>query len=143
MAVAAPTLWPALPAGSWTATRQTLHRWLQIVGKTRLALSPLLNQWWQGPFYGSARGRTTGPIPYPAGAFEVLFAFQGHQLVLTTSTGGARQLPLQPQSVADFLPGPPRTAARAGNRSKLPGLTQPSPYASTPSRAAAALTSTS
>jgi hypothetical protein len=102
MATPALTPWPALPAGSWTATRETLQRWLQIVGKTRLALSPMLNQWWQVSFYVSARGLTTGPIPYPAGAFEVLFDFQVHQLVVTTSTGVVRQLPLLPQSVADF-----------------------------------------
>ena len=62
----------------------------------------MLNQWWQVPPYISARGLTTGPVPYPAGAFEVLFDFQAHQVVLTTSTGVVRQLPLQPQSAADF-----------------------------------------
>lgn len=96
------TSWPNVPADSWTATRETLHRWLQIVGKTRLALSPMLNQWWQVPLYLSARGLTTGPIPYPAGSFELTFDFQAHVLTLTTSNDLVKELILQPQSVADF-----------------------------------------
>ncbi len=94
--------WPALPADSWTATRETLHRWTQIVGKTRLALSPLLNHWWQVPLYVTPRGLSTRSIPYPDGAFEVLFDFHAHQLVLYTSDGQARTLKLEPQSVAEF-----------------------------------------
>ena len=31
-------LWPSLPLAEWQDTRDTLHMWLQIVGKTRLAL---------------------------------------------------------------------------------------------------------
>jgi hypothetical protein len=31
--------WPALPWEEWKATANTLHMWMQIVGKTRLALS--------------------------------------------------------------------------------------------------------
>ena len=30
--------WPALPYAEWEATRDTVHMWTQIVGKTRLAL---------------------------------------------------------------------------------------------------------
>jgi hypothetical protein len=96
------TRWPALPADSWTATRETLHRWIQIVGKTRLALSPMLNHWWQVPLYVTPRGLSTLSIPYPEGAFEVLFDFHAHQLVVYTSDGQARTLQLEPQSVADF-----------------------------------------
>ena len=33
--------WPALPLASWQGTYATLHMWLQIVGKTRLALAPM------------------------------------------------------------------------------------------------------
>ena len=94
--------WPALPADSWTDTRLTLHRWTQMVGKTRLALSPMLNHWWQVPLYVTPRGLSTGSIPYPAGAFELLFDFHAHQLVLYTSDGRTRVLALEPQSVAVF-----------------------------------------
>lgn len=40
------THWPALPLDEWRQTRDTLHRWTQIVGKIRLALTPLVNHWW-------------------------------------------------------------------------------------------------
>lgn len=94
--------WPTLPADSWTDTRLTLHRWTQIVGKTRLALSPMVNHWWQVPLYVTPRGLTTSSIPYPAGAFELVFDFHQHQLVLYTSDGQERHLALEPQSVAEF-----------------------------------------
>ena len=99
---APPLPWPDLPADSWTDTRLTLHRWTQMVGKTRLALCPMLNHWWQVPLYVTPRGLSTGSIPYPAGAFEVLFDFHAHQLLLYTSDGRTRNLPLEPQSVATF-----------------------------------------
>jgi hypothetical protein len=31
--------WPVLRVDDWTATRETLHMWLQIVGKVRLVAS--------------------------------------------------------------------------------------------------------
>jgi hypothetical protein len=41
--------WPALPWSEWADTANTLHRWTQIVGKTRLALTPLQKLWWYVP----------------------------------------------------------------------------------------------
>ncbi|MCC3156275.1 DUF5996 family protein [Hymenobacter sp. 15J16-1T3B] len=94
--------WPALPADSWTATRQTLHMWTQIVGKTRLALSPMLNHWWQVPLYVTPRGLSTGSMPYAGGACEIVFDFHHHELQLYTSDGEVRRMALAPRSVADF-----------------------------------------
>ena len=59
-----PESWPALPLESWEPTRATLHMWTQIVGKVRLALTPLVNHWWNVPLYVSARGLTTSSMPY-------------------------------------------------------------------------------
>lgn len=73
-----------------------------MVGKTRLALCPMLNHWWQVPLYVTPRGLSTGSIPYPAGAFELLFDFHAHQLMLYTSDGRTHALALEPQSVAVF-----------------------------------------
>ncbi|PJJ58612.1 DUF5996 family protein [Hymenobacter chitinivorans] len=99
---ASPTPWPALPAAAWQDTRQTLHLWTQIVGKTRLALSPMLNHWWQVPLYVTPRGLSTGPMPTAAGSCEIVFDFRRHQLRLHTSAGQQWDMPLQPRSVADF-----------------------------------------
>src|ERR1700685_4836746 len=97
-----PESWPALPLESWEPTRATLHMWTQIVGKVRLALTPLVNHWWNVPLYVSARGLTTSRIPYGERAFELWFDFIQHRLVLETSDGVVKTIPLAPRSVADF-----------------------------------------
>ena len=94
--------WPALPFADWKDTRATLHMWTQIVGKVRLALSPLLNHWWEVPFYVSGRGLTTSPIPYGTEDFEVRFDFIDHTLDIETSWGETRRTKLVPRTVADF-----------------------------------------
>jgi hypothetical protein len=76
--------------------------WTQIVGKVRLRLTPLVNHWWNVPLYVTARGLTTSCIPYGERAFELRFDFLGHQLVLETSDGLVKTLPLEPRSVAEF-----------------------------------------
>jgi hypothetical protein len=101
-AVRSPDPWPALPIAEWQATRDTLHMWMQIVGKIRLALSPYVNHWWEVPLYVSARGLTTSPIPADSGIFEIEFDFIEHLLIVRTNTGAIKTLPLAPCSVADF-----------------------------------------
>jgi Family of unknown function (DUF5996) len=92
--------WPSSPLAQWQATRDTVHRWTQIVGKTRLALSPRANHWWNSTLYVSARGLTTSLMPY--GAAEIEFDFTGHELVMATTRGAVRRMALAPRSVADF-----------------------------------------
>ena len=76
--------------------------WTQIVGKTRLALAPSVNHWWQVPLYVSARGLTTSRVPYGARGFEVLLDFVSHELVASTDDGGRWTTALAPRTVADF-----------------------------------------
>ena len=94
--------WPALPYAEWKDTCETLHMWMQIVGKVRLALAPRVNHWWEVPLYVSARGLTTSAIPYGAGIFEMEFDFIEHVLRIETSTGETEVLDLEPRSVANF-----------------------------------------
>jgi len=94
--------WPALPLSEWADTYATLHMWSQIIGKVRMALSPRINHWWEVPFYVSARGLTTSPIPYQNGVFEAEFDFIEHELAIRTSGDEARTLRLAPRAVADF-----------------------------------------
>lgn len=91
-----------LPLDSWKDTYATLHMWTQMVGKVRLRLTPFMNHWWNVPLYVTARGLTTSRIPYGAKAFELWFDFIRHQLVLETSDGIVKTLPLVPRSVAEF-----------------------------------------
>src|SRR3984957_19941088 len=94
--------WPELPLAAWQETYATLHMWTQIVGKVRLVLTPLVNHWWEVPFYVSARGLTTSAIPYHDGIFEVEFDFLHHNLIVQTSQGGSKTIALAPRPVADF-----------------------------------------
>ena len=94
--------WPELRVADWTATRDTLHMWTQIVGKIRLAHAPLVNHWWQVTLYMSPRGLTTSAIPYGTGTFDAEFDFLDHVLRIRSSDGGTRTVALRPRTVADF-----------------------------------------
>jgi hypothetical protein len=94
--------WPALPLEAWKDTCDTLHMWTQVVGKVRMALSPFENHWWHVTLYVTARGLTTSPIPYQDRTFEVDFDFIDHNLLIQTSDGTLKTMPLISRSVADF-----------------------------------------
>jgi hypothetical protein len=96
------TRWPAVPLDQWQPTRDTVHLWTQIVGKTRLALAPPLNHWWGCALYVTARGLTTSLMPYAGGGAEIEFDFTGHELTIATTAGGIRRIKLEPRTVADF-----------------------------------------
>jgi hypothetical protein len=95
--------WPELSYPQWCDTLATLQLWTQIVGKIRLSLTPWLNHSWQVPLYLTARGLGTSPIYHGGDALEFEFDFQGSRLLVRTSAGQERTLPLAPQSVADFF----------------------------------------
>ncbi|MEP6993103.1 MAG: DUF5996 family protein [Acidobacteriota bacterium] len=97
-----PDPWPSLPLEAWSDTYATLHLWLQIVGKIRLAYSPWVNHGWSVTLYVTARGLTTSPIPYGARSFQMDFDFIDHQLRIQSSDGGAGALALRPQPVVAF-----------------------------------------
>src|SRR5437762_13942918 len=97
-----PDCWPPLPLSSWKDTCATLHMWTQIVGKVRMALTPLVNHWWNVPLYVTARGLTTSMIPYGDRWFDMEFDFVAHVLRVRTSDGGEHDIPLGPRSVADL-----------------------------------------
>ena len=80
----------------------TLHMWLQIVGKVRLALAAPLNHWWHVPLYVTARGLTTSPIPYGKGEFQVDLDFVEHRLDIIDGDPAAFSMALEPRSVASF-----------------------------------------
>jgi hypothetical protein len=94
--------WPALPWGEWAATADTLHLWTQIVGKTRLALTPLQNHWWNVPLYVTARGLGTSAMVYGEDVLDIEFDFLAHVLHLRLGSGKEHILPLRAHTVADF-----------------------------------------
>jgi hypothetical protein len=94
--------WPELPLAGWIDTRDTLHRWLQIVGKVRLRLTPPINHSWHSTLYLTARGLTTSPIPHGPRSFHIDLDFVDHQLQIAAIDGARGGFALEPQSVATF-----------------------------------------
>jgi hypothetical protein len=94
--------WPTLPFAKWQDTCATLHMWTQIVGKVRLSLAPMVNHWWQVPFYVTATGLTTSVMPYKGRGVQIDFDFCRHVLVVTTSDEQKSEFALAPYSVAQF-----------------------------------------
>ncbi|TRX60634.1 hypothetical protein FNH22_06200 [Fulvivirga sp. M361] len=96
-------LFPELPLEAWETTKETLHRYIQIIGKIRLALMPRKNHWWYITLYVNSRGLTTNAISYDAFTFEIQFDFIHHELQIHTSKGEMRTFNLEDGlSVAGF-----------------------------------------
>jgi hypothetical protein len=94
--------WPALDYRAGRDTVETLHMWMQIVGKIRMAQMPWINHSWHVTLYLTAHGLTTSPMPHDARTFQIDFDFIEHRLIIQTSDGATRMLALRPRSVAVF-----------------------------------------
>ncbi|WP_031032041.1 DUF5996 family protein [Streptomyces sp. NRRL WC-3725] len=111
-------LFPPAPLPEWRDTKETLHRFAQIVGKIRLAASARRNHWWNVPFHVTGRGITTRPMGQVDGnpIFTVDFDFVDHRLIVMTLDGEERSFPLPGQSVASFYDQTLATLAALGVR---------------------------
>jgi hypothetical protein len=94
--------WPEIQFEQLKGTLETVHLWIQIVGKIRLKKMPWLNHSWHVSLYISPRGFTTGSIPYDDGLFQLDMDFITHELIITNSTGLTETVKLFARSVADF-----------------------------------------
>jgi uncharacterized protein DUF5996 len=94
--------WPELHLSEWKPSFETLHLWMQVVGKIRLALTPLVNHWWNTTLYVTPRGLTTSAMPYQDIAFELRFDFIDHKLVIEITGRRPIVTELRPQTPADF-----------------------------------------
>ena len=80
---------PPMPLEDWEPTKDTIHLWAQVVGKIKLALTPLKNQWWNVPLYLDARGLTTRVLRQGESGFRIDLDLVGHRLELVTDAGGS------------------------------------------------------
>jgi len=94
--------WPELPWSEWASTGEALHRWSQLAGKVKLALTPLVNHWWNVTLNVTPSGLSTGLIPYGSDSFEINFDFLRHCLIISRSDGRSDEIPLRAASVAQF-----------------------------------------
>jgi hypothetical protein len=95
---------PELRLDDWEDTKKTLHLWIQIVGKVRLAAVAPRNHWWHAPLYVDVRGLTTRRMHAADGvSFEIRFDFVDHRLVIATNGGKVESFELvDGLSVAEF-----------------------------------------
>lgn len=95
---------PELPLTEWEGTKDTLHLWVQIVGKVRMASTAPRNHWWHVPLYVDVRGLTTRRMHAPSGVtFQINFDFIDHRLVIATNGGALESFDLTDGlSVAEF-----------------------------------------
>lgn len=94
--------WPSLPLAEWKDTYDTLHRWTQIIGKIKLALTPITNHWWNITLHITPRGLTTSSMYYGARPLQIDFDFISHLLLIVTADNPTKTIALMPCSVADF-----------------------------------------
>lgn len=99
----APSDLPPLPLEAWRPTKDTVHLYVQVVGKVKLALTPLRNHWWNVPLYLDVRGLTTRRIRCGEVSFSIDFDFLDHELRVRTDRGEIEGFPLRDGlAVADF-----------------------------------------
>jgi Family of unknown function (DUF5996) len=94
--------WPDLPLEAWRDTRDTLHMWTQIVGKTLLSSCAPQNHWWHVALRVTARGLATPPVTGRDCSYDVEFDFVDHRLLVRTSDGREAALALEPRTVRSF-----------------------------------------
>lgn len=120
-------LFPPLPLAEWRDTKETLHRFEQLIGKIRLTSSTRRNHWWNVPFHLTGRGITTRPMGQSDGnpVFTIDFDFVDHQLIVAALDGTAVSFPLLGQSVASFRSNTLGALADLGIQADIP---HPEPF---------------
>jgi hypothetical protein len=114
--MSADDLYPPLPYGDWVETRDTLHLFLQIIGKVRMKAHPKLNHWWHVTLYPDTRGLTTGRIPYKGRSFQIDYDMVDHVVQVTTNDGGNKGLCRAGQDRGAVLSRPVRRTCDAWHR---------------------------
>ena len=94
--------WPELNFAEIQDTLETLHQWLQIVGKIRLKTMPWQNHSWHTSLYITSHGYSTNAIPFEGNTFQIEFDFKNHQILIQSSQSEDVTIDLYPRTVADF-----------------------------------------
>jgi hypothetical protein len=99
-----PISFPDVDVSRWGPTKKSLHLYLQMLGKVRVALSPPQPNWLFTALYLVPRGVTTGPIPLHGSSLEALLDVFSSEIVVQRSTGAVVRVPLLPvRTVAEVF----------------------------------------
>lgn len=93
---------PTLPYDSWSESLLYLHLVSQLAGKVRLALHPPINHWWHATLAISARGMSTGSIPYRGNELDIELDLLSHHLEIRKSDGKNAKIALGDKPICDF-----------------------------------------
>lgn len=94
--------WPHLDYPAERPVIETLHAYLQIVGKLPTRALPWRNHGWHVALLVSPRGFRTYPVPAGEDQAELLVDLLDSRTVLTTCGGFEGAVPLTGQTVAEF-----------------------------------------
>lgn len=94
--------YPTLAYLDWADSKDSLHLFLQIIGKVRLKAHPKLNHWWHVTLYPVPRGLTTGRIPQGSSGFEIRYDLLEHGVRVTRDDGREVAFPVVGKTVAAF-----------------------------------------
>ncbi len=97
------TNWPDVNVAQWAETKRSFHLYAQMLGKLRVALSPSQPNWMFTALLLSARGITTGPVPWHDTSVEASLDVFSSELIVASSTGKRRRIALLPvRTVAEI-----------------------------------------
>jgi hypothetical protein len=95
--------WPDVNVAAWAPTKKSFHLYLQMLGKLRVALSPSQPNWMFTALLLSARGVTTGPMPWHGTSVEASLDVWDSELIVERSNGQSRRIELVPvRTVAEI-----------------------------------------
>lgn len=94
--------WPVLDFAEMQNTIESLHQWIQIVGKIRLKTMPWQNHSWHTALYVTPSGYSTQAIPYKGQTFQIDFNFKKQRLLIHCSNSDTSTMELRSRTVASF-----------------------------------------
>ena len=115
-----------MPLASWQDTKQTLHRFCQVIGKLRLAASARRNHWWNVPFHRTGRASPPDPWARPTTTRASVSTWTSSTTSCASPPGRpGGDVPLQGQSVASF---PDQTLQALAGLGITVAITHPHPF---------------
>ena len=88
--------WPDVDVAAWAPTKKSFHLYTQMLGKLRVALSPAQPNWMFTSLALTARGLTTGTMPWRGTSVQASIDIFASEIIGERSTGDVRRISLVP-----------------------------------------------